>query len=194
MNRALIVAAACALCLTAGVCAAQDTAVRGRLQPGKIIPTADGQVILPTSLDVQVYDRFKYAAARRAGNTLYVSGVVIGPVGTEARDADAFRAQVRRGFQTLDRTLKAAGIGWANVTMINSFHVFGGKGFAGSKREQFEIVSAVREEFMKGLPHPAWTAIGVSELLPDDGVVEIQLIAHAPNAPPAMSAAVKPAA
>jgi enamine deaminase RidA (YjgF/YER057c/UK114 family) len=172
----------------AGSAAAQDTAVRGRLEPGRIIPTADGQVVLPTSLDVQVYDRFKYAAARRAGDTFYVSGVVASPVGTEARDAEAFRAQVRRAFQALDRTLKAAGVGWANVTMINSFHVWGGKGFPGTKREQFEIVSAVRQEFMADLPHPAWTAVGVTELLPDDGVVEIQLIAHAPNPPPPMAA------
>jgi enamine deaminase RidA (YjgF/YER057c/UK114 family) len=181
----LIASSIVAALLLAAPAMAQDTAVRGRAGPGKVIATADGQVILPTSLDVQVYDRFKYAAARRAGDTLYVSGVVAAPVGTEARDAEAFRLQVRRAFQALDRTLKASGVGWANVTMINSFHVFGGEGFPGSKREHFEIVSAVRQEFMADLPHPAWTAVGVTELLPDDGVVEIQLIAHAPNPPPA---------
>jgi hypothetical protein len=30
-------------------------------------------------------------------------------------------------------------------------------------------------------PHPAWTAVGTSSLIRDGGVVEVQMIAYAPQ-------------
>jgi enamine deaminase RidA (YjgF/YER057c/UK114 family) len=42
----------------------------------------------------------------------------------------------------------------------------------------------VKDEFMPA-PHPAWTAVGTTGLLAEDGVVEIQMIAYAPRRRPA---------
>jgi hypothetical protein len=61
--------------------------------------------------------------------------------------------------------------------MINSFHVWNGPDFAGTRDEQFEAFEQVKEEFMRG-PHPAWTAVGSSGLLGQGGIVEVQMIAQ----------------
>jgi len=38
----------------------------------------------------------------------------------------------------------------------------------------------VKEEFMGAAPHPAWTAVGTSGLIRENGIVEVQMIAYAP--------------
>ncbi|HET6972173.1 MAG TPA: Rid family hydrolase [Phenylobacterium sp.] len=147
----------------------------------KTIPAAGGEVVIPTDRAQSAYDRIHYAPARRAGDYLYISGVIAGPRPGEARDAAAFKDQARRAFRTIEATLKAEGLTFADVVMINSFHVWNGPGFTGTREEQFAIFSAAKDEFMPP-PHPAWTAVGTTGLLAEDGVVEIQMIAYAPKA------------
>ncbi len=60
--------------------------------------------------------------------------------------------------------------------MINSFHVWSGPNFSGTRDEQFEVFGSVKDEFMRA-PYPARTAIGTTGLLADHGIVEIQMIA-----------------
>ena len=141
------------------------------------IPTRDGEITLVTDRDVFLYDNFKFAAVRRAGNVLYVSGVIAGPERGEPRDVDGFKAQLRRAFGTLKATLAAAGAGFDRVAMINSFHVWTSPNFEGDARTQLTTFIAVKDEFMPP-PHPAWTAVGTTGLAIDTGVVEIQMIAH----------------
>ena len=146
----------------------------------KLIPAPGGEVVVPSAGAQRAYDQIRYAPARRAGDFLYISGVIAGPIGAEGRDAQAFRAQARRAFAALKRTLDAEHLTFADVVMINSFHVWNGPGFKGTRDEQFAAFSAVKDEFMSA-PHPAWTAVGTTGLLADDGVVEIQMIAYAPR-------------
>jgi enamine deaminase RidA (YjgF/YER057c/UK114 family) len=141
------------------------------------IPTRDGEVTLASERDVFLYENFKFAAVRRAGNVLYVSGVIAGPEKGEAHDVEGFKAQLRRAFGTLKTTLTAAGASLDKVAMINSFHVWSGPNFNGDARSQLTTFIAVKDEFMPP-PHPAWTAIGTTGLALDTGVVEIQMIAH----------------
>jgi enamine deaminase RidA (YjgF/YER057c/UK114 family) len=138
------------------------------------IPAPSGEVILP--------DEFRFAAARRVDNTLYVSGVIIGRRDNEGRDVEAFKAQARRGLARLKTILEAAGASFQDVTMINSFHVWQGPNFNGTRDEQFGAFEAVISEFMKP-PYPAWTAVGTTGLLMDGGIVEVQLIARVPDTP-----------
>lgn len=149
----------------------------------KLIPAPGGHAIVPTAPMQRAYDQYKFAPARRVGDFLYISGVIAGPQGKEGRDAEAFKAQVRRAFGWLKQTLEADGLTFADVAMINTFHVWSGAGFEGSRDAQFAAFSAVKDEFM-GPPHPAWTAVGTTGLLVDDGVVEIQMIAYAPKKAP----------
>ena len=146
-----------------------------------IVPASGGSVIIPTAGDKAVYDRFHFAPARRAGDTLYISGVVVGRGAGEGNDVAAFKVQLRRGFQRIGRTLAAAGCTFADVAMINSFHIWQGPNFDGDRAAQFAAFVEVKDEFMKD-PYPAWTAVGTTALIPDAGIVEIQMIAHIPQA------------
>src|SRR5262249_21397214 len=89
-----------------------------------VIPAPHGSVILPDEKAKWAYDNFRYAAVRRVEDTLYISGVVIGPREGEKRDAAAFKQQVHRGFQRLQAILESAGASFEDVVMINSFHVW----------------------------------------------------------------------
>lgn len=170
--------AALALAAAAGAASAQTP---GPAAPSPLhIPTRDGEVIEPTANDKQNYDQYGYAAVRRAGDWVYISGVVVGRRPDEGKDVPAFKDQVRRVFRRIDSYLKAAGLTFDDVAMINSFHVWEGPNFTGTRAEQFKAFAEVKAEFMKG-PNPAWTAVGVTSLLGDTGIVEVQMIAHAPR-------------
>lgn len=143
------------------------------------IPASGGEVILPDQPAKDAHDKYRYAAARRVGNTLYVSGVIVNRREGEGRDVQAFKAQTRRAFERLNAILQAAGVTFADVTMINSFHVWTGPNFAGTRGEHFDAFEEVAGEFLKA-PYPAWTAVGTTGLLSDGGIVEVQLIANVP--------------
>jgi enamine deaminase RidA (YjgF/YER057c/UK114 family) len=144
------------------------------------ISSAGGEVVLPSEGDVYAYENYRYAAARRAGDYIYISGVVAGPRAGEATDVAGFKAQLRRAFQHLQSILKAAGADFKDVVMINSFHVWEGPDSSGTKAEHFEAVEDIMDEFMDK-PWPAWTAVGTTSLLGERSSVEIQMIAYAPR-------------
>ena len=170
--RALILAV---LLLAAGPAAAQDYPIR--------LPSPGGEVILPSAAAKKAHDEWRYAAARRAGDTLYVSGVVVFRAPGEGDDAAAFKAQTRRGFEQLKKILTASGATFADVAMINSFHVWEGPNFAGTKDQQFAAFEEVVGEYLKA-PYPAWTAVGTTGVLGETGIVEVQLIVHSPARKP----------
>lgn len=143
------------------------------------LPAPGGEVIIPGPGGQRGYDEIGYAPARRAGDTLYVSGAIVGRAPGEGTDIAAFEAQVRRTLTYLNRTVVASGATLNDVVMINSFHVWDGPNFTGTKDQQIEVIARVWREFADG-PRPAWSAVGTSGLLGDTGIVEIQLIVHSP--------------
>ncbi|MDP3658144.1 MAG: Rid family hydrolase [Brevundimonas sp.] len=143
------------------------------------LPSSGGEVIIPSQGGRYAHDVIGYAPARRAGDSLYVSGAIVHRAEGEGTDVAAFEAQVRRTLASLNRTLEAAGATMDDVALINSFHVWEGPDFTGSRNEQVEVISRVWREFSDG-PRPAWSAVGTSGLLGARGIVEIQLIAHSP--------------
>ena len=177
MRKTALIAAA----LIAAASAAQAQPAATPVYP-KLIPSPGGEVVVPFAGYQRVYDEMKFAPARRAGDYVYISGVVAGPRGAPERDAAAFTAQTRNAFKIIQRILTAEGLTFADVVMINTFHAWDGPGFKGTRDEQFAAFSKAKDEFMSA-PHPAWTAVGTTGLLADDGVVEIQMIAYAPRRP-----------
>jgi len=141
------------------------------------LPSSGGEVIIPSAEYQAGYDGYNYAPARRVGDTLYVSGVVIGRAEGEGNDAAAFEAQTRRAFAVLDATLRAAGATFGDVVAINSFHVWDGPNFTGDRLEQLGIINTVKAEYITG-PWPVWTAVGTTGLFEETGIAEIALIAH----------------
>lgn len=57
---------------------------------------------------------------------------------------------------------------WADVVEMTSYHI--------GLREHIDILFDVHREFVAE-PYPAWTAVGVTELLSKDAVVEIAVTA-----------------
>jgi enamine deaminase RidA (YjgF/YER057c/UK114 family) len=140
------------------------------------LPAPGGEVILPTAGAKENHDKWRFAAVRRVDDMLYVSGVIVHRRDGEGTDVAAFKLQVRRALERLRANLEAADSDFQHVVMINSFHVWEGPNFAGTRDQQFQAFEDVIGEFMKP-PYPAWTAVGTTGLLADGGIVEVQLIA-----------------
>ena len=88
------------------------TAALAQAAPGypKIIPAPGGEVVIHSEGAQRNYDAYKFAPARRAGDFLYISGVIAGPYGQPPTDHAAFTEQVKRAFRAIDQMLKAEGL------------------------------------------------------------------------------------
>jgi enamine deaminase RidA (YjgF/YER057c/UK114 family) len=114
------------------------------------------------------YEETGVPAAVRSGRLLYVTGHT-GEAADGVFPTDV-EAQVRGTFRNIAITLAEAGLGWADVVEVNSYHV----GF----RNQVSALLAVAAEFL-AKPYPAWTAVGVTELIVPEAVIEISCVAVA---------------
>lgn len=123
--------------------------------------------------------RWGYAPAVRTGDYIHMSGLIAGPAGSEGTDAEAFKNSLRRTFKSLQGILRSLDASLEDVIKINTYHVFTSPHFDGDKLAHMEAVRDVKTEFM-GNATPTWTAIGVSELFTDNGLVEIELTVYAP--------------
>ncbi len=116
----------------------------------------------PAALAFQ--SEFGYSEAIITGDTIYLSGVVAGPVPGEQGLAPAFE----RAFARIAATLKRAGADWGDVVDITTFHT----DLAG----QINEFAAVKNVHVKA-PFPAWTAIGITALYEPTAVTEIKVVA-----------------
>lgn len=125
------------------------------------------EVIVPEDRQAS-YDTWGYAPAIRAGDTIYVSGVVSGLVG-EGSYEERYARGFRRALEHIDAVLKEAGASLDDVIDITTFHT--------DLQRQLEVAVRVRMEVMSP-PHPAWTAVGTTALATADGVTEIKVVAY----------------
>ncbi len=102
-------------------------------------------------------------------DTIYVSGIV---VGTREGEGDLATAYTR-AYERIGAVLTRAGASWDDVVDITSFHT--------DLTTQMPAIVAVQKRYIRA-PYPAWTAIGVSRLIPDRGITEIKIIARKPRA------------
>jgi enamine deaminase RidA (YjgF/YER057c/UK114 family) len=77
-------------------------------------------------------------------------------------------AQFRQAFRNVGEALSEAGLSYADVVEIVSYHV--------ELEKHFEEFVSVKDEFV-GEPYPAWTAVGVSALAADGALAEIKVTA-----------------
>lgn len=130
-------------------------------------------------------DRWGYAGAYRAGDLVFLSGVVLISAANEELDVEGYKVKTRGLFDRAAAVFDAAGATLREVVDIVSFHVWDSPCWAPALRDdrlaQFEIFASVRREFMHE-PHPAWTAVGSSGLIVGDhGLVEMRMVAYAPR-------------
>lgn len=144
------------------------------------IPAPGGEVVITDAKARTAYEKWHYAPARRAGDYVYVSGVVIAREPAGPYTPDSFKAAARSGFARIGAQLAAFGLTFDDVVMVNSFHDWSAPEFGGDRFAQFQAFGAVKDAFMAGV-HPAWTAVGTSGLISPEGIVEVQMIAYAPQ-------------
>jgi enamine deaminase RidA (YjgF/YER057c/UK114 family) len=112
------------------------------------------------------YEETHIPAAVRVGNTLRVTG----HTGEKADGVfpDNVEDQIRQVFSNITFTLAEGGVSWSDVVEINSYHV--------GLQSQAETLLRVASEFLED-PYPAWTAVGVTELILPEALVEISCVA-----------------
>lgn len=113
-----------------------------------------------------MYDAHHFAPAVIDGEQLRCSGMMgIRPDMTLPEEP---RAQFTLAFENLSGLLAEAGLTFADVTDITSYHV--------GLQQHVQTFGEVKDEFVAE-PYPAWTAVGVAELVMG-ALVEIQIIAR----------------
>lgn len=113
-------------------------------------------------------ERTGYSDAVIAGDTIYLSGVVVGQ-----REGESLEAAYERAYQQIAAILRRAGASWDDVVDMTSYHT--------DIAAQFETMTTVHRRHVRP-PFPAWTAIDVDRLLPERGLTEIKVIARRPAA------------
>lgn len=177
LSRTLALGLGAAL-LTTSATAQTPAQVQTQTQETLVLPSPGGETIVPGPWR-RAYDEIGYAPARRVGDTLYVSGAVGGLRPGQTQDEAGLEAAARSAFEQLEIVLKAAGVTFDDVAMINSFHVWDELEPA-QRMRHIQAMKTVMDERWTG-PRPAWTAVGTTGLLMPTGVMEIQLIVHAPR-------------
>ena len=165
---------------------------------------SDRRTIVPAGLR-GVYEQWRYAPAVAANGFIHVCGVVgVSPGGDTpdwlrpdapsdgsqvfagassattdpsaplaaleaVRDAEA---QFAVAFETLAGILREAGADLSDVVEITSYHV--------GISAHMEAFMRVWARYLKE-PYPAWTAIGVAELIVPGGLVELRAVAVDPR-------------
>ena len=88
------------------------------------IPAPGGEVVFANPGErEEMYDQLHYAAARRAGDFVYLSGVEAGPFQKGDRtDVNALKVQLRRAFEAIRASLVASGADFSQVVQMETFH------------------------------------------------------------------------
>ena len=123
--------------------------------------------IIPTSMQ-HFYDNFHFAPAVVDGDHVRCSGVIGVDFASGTCSADAAE-QFDLAFKLLGEVLTEAGISYANIIEMTTFHV--------GLQEHLQTFLGVKDRYIAE-PYPAWTAIGISELAFPGALVEIRVTAR----------------
>jgi enamine deaminase RidA (YjgF/YER057c/UK114 family) len=138
------------------------------------VPAAPGhRVIYPDDPRQRaLQERIGWAESVTAGDMVVVSGVIAYTLPSDKGLEPAYA----RAFEQLTKALTRAGVTWADVVEVRSFHT--------DPAAQLDAMAAVKKRH-RSSPDPAWTAVGTSALLAPNGITEISLLAYKPrkNAP-----------
>lgn len=149
--------------------------------------------IIPPALQ-GVYDNWHFAPAVAVNGFIFCSGIIgtspdgeppaedglAGAKATTAESSNALNAlmavrdpeaQFSTAFEALRAILDAAGADMSDLVEITTYHV--------EISRHMDVFMRVKDRFVHA-PYPAWTAIGVSELIVPGGLVEIRAVARNP--------------
>jgi enamine deaminase RidA (YjgF/YER057c/UK114 family) len=142
------------------------------LAAGLVVPTTadaqarkQAQVLMSEDEDDRRFqEEWGYSDAIIAGDTIHLSGVVVGQ-----RDGESLETAYDRTYRQIGAILARAGASWGDVVDITTFHT--------DVTTQMPAIVAVHRRYVEA-PFPAWTAIDVDRLIPDRGITEIKIVAR----------------
>jgi enamine deaminase RidA (YjgF/YER057c/UK114 family) len=112
-----------------------------------------------------VYQSMKFSQAIRKGHMIWISGQV--GMDEKLQMAEGIEAQSRQAFQNLAKVLDAAGASFEEVVELVTYHI--------SMKDMGTFAKVKSEFFTK--EYPAWTAVGVNELVIPGLLVDIRATA-----------------
>lgn len=116
----------------------------------------------------QFQERYGFSDAVIAGDLIFLSGIVAG-------NKPSLEESYENTYRNIGNVLKRAGASYDDIVDITSFHT--------DLTTQVDVLSKVQKKYLKA-PYPAWTAIDIDRLLPEDGLTEIKIVARKPAAKP----------
>jgi len=112
-------------------------------------------------------ERWHFAPILDTGEFVFLSGITgVHPDGSLSDDPET---QFRNTFEFVEMHLETAGLRFDNVVEMTTYHV--------GLRKHLNAFTKVKDEFVK-MPYPAWTAIGVTELITEGTLLEIRIVAR----------------
>ena len=127
--------------------------------------TGHRQVLINPEGTEAIYERMQFSQAVCSGKTVWVSGQT-GMDENFKAGAD-IEEQTALAFQNLENVLKAAGATLSDIVELVTFH---------TSMKDIRGFSKVKSKFIPD-NFPAWTAVGVTELVLPDLLVEIRATA-----------------
>lgn len=154
---------------------------------------SSAQRIIPPALQ-GVYDNWHFAPAVVANGLIFCSGIIgtspngdtpgaDGLAGAKATTQQASNdltalmavrdpeAQFATAFEALSAILRAADAELSDVVELTTYHV--------DMSRHMDAFVRVKDHYIRA-PYPAWTAIGVAELIVPGGLLEIRAVAQVP--------------
>ena len=144
-------------------------AYRGWRQPVQENTSNQRRTVVVSPPFAAFYQATHIPAARKVGNRLLLTGHTGDTTGAYSDDV---KTQLRQTFRNMEATLHEAGASWADVVALNSYHV--------GLQAQADALLEISAEFLAE-PYPAWTAVGVTELIDPPAMVEISCEALLPD-------------
>jgi enamine deaminase RidA (YjgF/YER057c/UK114 family) len=117
----------------------------------------------------QIPDQWHLAPVLDTGEFVFLSGIT--GVHPDGSLSDGPETQFRDTFRFVAMHLEVAGLHFGHVVEMTTYHV--------GLRTHLNTFIRVKDEFVAP-PYPAWTAIGVTELITDGTLIEIRVIAKRP--------------
>jgi enamine deaminase RidA (YjgF/YER057c/UK114 family) len=117
----------------------------------------------------QIPDQWHFAPVLDTGEFVFLSGIT--GVRPDLSLSAEPETQFRDAFKFVAMHLEVAGLHFGHIVEMTTYHV--------RLREHLNIFMKIKDEYIPP-PYPAWTAIGITELITDGTLVEIRVIAKHP--------------
>ncbi len=122
------------------------------------------ELINPEGTEV-IYQTMRFSQAVKVGNMIWVSGQV--GVDEKFKAAEGIEEQSRLAFKNLQQVLKGAGSDLSDIVELVTYH---------TDMADMKTFAKVKNDFIT-YNFPAWTAVGVKELVTPELLVEIRVTA-----------------